>query len=156
MTKVEKDVKEIIEKIINDIGYELYDVIYEKEGKDNYLRIFIDKEDGIDLNDCEAVNNAINDILDEKDPIKSQYFLEVSSPGLERRIRDDKHLEANIDKEIEVHTFKKYEDKKELKGTLKSFDENQIELEIEEDNKIIKIDKKDIANMKTIFNWEEI
>ena len=70
MTKVEKDVKEIIEKIINDIGYELYDVIYEKEGKDNYLRIFIDKEDGIDLNDCEAVNNAINDILDEKDPIK--------------------------------------------------------------------------------------
>ena len=155
MTKVEKDVKEIIEKIINDIGYELYDVIYEKEGKDNYLRIFIDKEDGIDLNDCEAVNNAINDILDEKDPIKSQYFLEVSSQGLERRIRDDKHLEANIDNEIEVHTFKKYEDKKELKGTLKSFDENQIELEIEE-NKIIKIDKKDIASMKTIFNWEEI
>ena len=60
-----------------------------------------------------------------------------------------------MDKEIEVHTFKKYEDKKELKGTLKSFDENQIELEIEE-NKIIKIDKKDIASMKTIFNWEEI
>lgn len=107
MTNIEKSVKQVIEPIINNLGYRIYDVIYEKEGKDNYLRIFIDKDGIIDLNDCETVNNAINDILDEKDLIKNQYMLEVSSPGLERRIRDDKQLDENINKLIEVHTYVK-------------------------------------------------
>ena len=79
----------------------------EVEGKDYYLRIVIDKPEGIDINDCETVNNAINDILDEADYIKEQYFLEVSSPGLERVLRKDKHLKQNIGNNIEVKLFKK-------------------------------------------------
>lgn len=107
MTNIEKSVKQVVEPIINNLGYKVYDVIYEKEGQDNYLRIFIDKDGTIDLNDCEAVNNAITDVLDEKDLIKNQYMLEVSSPGLERRIRDDEQLKANINNLIEIHTYKK-------------------------------------------------
>ena len=82
-SKVEKRLKPIIE----NLNYELYDVQYVKEGKDYYLRIIIDKDGTIDINDCEIVNNAITDILDEEDYIKEQYYLEVSSPGLERVLR---------------------------------------------------------------------
>lgn len=150
MTKIEENVKKLLEPIINNLDYNVYDVIYEKEGKDNYLRIFIDNENGvIDLNDCEKVNNAINDILDEKDLIKSSYMLEVSSPGLERRIRSDEHLKMAISKEIEVHTFKPIENSKIIKGILNSFDDNTIEV----DNK--KIVKNNIASMKTVYNWED-
>ena len=70
MTTLEKKVEELVKPIIENLGYSLYDVIYQKEGKDNYLRIFIDKKEGICLNDCELVNNSITDILDEKDYIK--------------------------------------------------------------------------------------
>ena len=76
---IESKVEKLLEDIIKNLGYELYDVRYEKEGKDYYLRIIIDKLEGININDCETVNNAINDILDEADYIKEQYFLEVSS-----------------------------------------------------------------------------
>ena len=76
---IETKVQNLLEKIIENLGYELYDVRYEKEGKDYYLRIIIDKPEGIDINDCEKVNNEINDILDKADYIKEQYFLEVSS-----------------------------------------------------------------------------
>lgn len=150
MTKIEENVKTLLEPIINNLGYKVYDIIYEKEGKDNHLRIFIDKENGvIDLNDCETVNNAINDILDEKDLIKSSYMLEVSSPGLERRIRSDEHLEMNISKEVEVHTFKPIENSKIIKGILNSFDDNTIEVDS------LRIDKSNIASMKTVYNWED-
>lgn len=150
MTKIEENVKKLLEPIINNLGYKVYDIIYEKEGKDNYLRIFIDKENSIiDLNDCEKVNNAINDILDEKDLIKSSYMLEVSSPGLERRIRSDEHLEMAISKEVEVHTFKPIENSKIIKGILNSFDDNTIEVDS------LRIDKSNIASMKTVYNWED-
>ena len=92
ISNIETKVENLLQNIIENIGYELYDVQYVKEGKDFYLRIVIDKEDGIDLNDCEKVNDAINDILDEADYIKDQYFLEVSSPGLERTLRKDRRF----------------------------------------------------------------
>ena len=88
MSKIEKNVEELINPIVTNLGYKLYDVIYEKEAKDYYLRIFIDNENGISLEDCEKVNNAITEILDEKDYIKDQYFLEVSSPGIERILKN--------------------------------------------------------------------
>lgn len=153
MTKIEENVKTLIEPIINEIGYKLYDVIYEKEGKDNYLRIFIDSDKKtIDLNDCETVNNSITDLLDEKDLIKSSYMLEVSSPGLERRIRSDEQLQMALKKEIEVHTFKSIDNSKNIKvikGILNSFDVGTINV----DNNII--DKKNIASIKTVYNWED-
>lgn len=79
LTNIEKKVESLIINEIEKLGYELYDVEYVKEGKDYYLRIYIDSEKGISLDDCEKVNNAINDLLDSADYIKEQYFLEVSS-----------------------------------------------------------------------------
>ena len=92
MANIEEKVEKLVKEPIEKIGYKLYDVEYSKEGKDYFLRIFIDKDNGIDLNDCEKVNDAISDILDEANYIKEQYFLEVSSPGIERILRKDKHL----------------------------------------------------------------
>ena len=100
--KVEKKLKPIIE----NLGYSLYDVLYEKEGKDYYLRIIIDKQGTIDIKDCEIVNDAINDVLDEEDYIKKQYYLEVSSPGLERVLRKKEHFLKQIGNEIMVKLFK--------------------------------------------------
>ena len=107
MSNIEEKVEKLVKKPIEDLGYSLYDVQYVKEGKDYYLRIFIEKPNGsIDLNDCEKVNDGINDLLDKADYIKEQYFLEVSSTGLEKVLRRDEHLEQSIGKEVEVKLFK--------------------------------------------------
>ena len=154
MTSIETNVIKILEPIINNLGYEVYDVIYEKEGKDNYLRIFIDNGKQITLEDCEKVNNAITDILDEKDLIKSQYFLEVSSPGLERRIRTDKQLEMFKNEKVEIHLFKAVEKQKIITGILKDYDQEKIVLQVDENE--ISVDKTNISKMKNVYNWEEI
>ena len=148
---IEKRVEELLKPIIEKLNYDLYDVIYEKEGKHYYLRIFIDKPEGIDINDCEKVNNEINDILDEADYIKEQYFLEVSSPGLERLLRKEKHFQSQIGNEISVKLFKPINKQKELIGTLVEY--NKDELTIKVSDETIKINSKDIAVTKTIFNW---
>ena len=107
MSNIEEKVENLVKKQIEDLGYSLYDVQYVKEGQDYYLRIFIEKPNGsIDLNDCEKVNDGINDLLDKADYIKEQYFLEVSSTGLEKVLRRDEHLEQNIGKDVEVKLFK--------------------------------------------------
>ena len=152
MSKIEEKVESRIKDKIEHIGYELYDVEYVKEGKDYYLRIFIDSPNGIDLNDCEKVNNEINDLLDEADYIKEAYFLEVSSPGVERVLKKDKHLEANIGTEVNVKLFKKDDSgKKEYKGILKNFDKEKIILKVEGKN--IEIERKNISQIKTVYNW---
>lgn len=148
---IESKVQNLLEPIIQNLGYELYDVLYIKEGKDYYLRIVIDKESGIDINDCEKVNDAINDVLDEADYIKDQYFLEVSSPGVERLLRKEKHFEKQIGNKISVKLFKAIENQKEIVGILKSY--NQDELIIEQENKEMRIEVKDIAIAKTVFDW---
>ena len=133
MAKIEERVEELIKDKIENIGYSLYDVEYAKEGPNYYLRIFIDNEKGIDLNDCEKVNDAITDILDEENYIKEQYFLEISSPGIERVLRKDKHLEQNVGKQIKVKLFKKDEKgNKEYEGNLKEFNEQIITINQEE------------------------
>ncbi len=153
MTSLETNVLKTLKPIINNLGYEVYDVIYEKEGKDNYLRIFIDNKKQITLEDCEKVNDSITDILDEVNLIKSQYFLEVSSPGLERRIRTDEHLNMFINEKIEVHLFKALEKQKIITGILKSYDKEKIVMQV--DDKEISIDKTNISKMKNVYNWEE-
>lgn len=150
MASIEEKVTKLLEPVIQNIGYELYDVEYAKEGKNYFLRIFIDNEKGIDLNDCEKVNNSITDILDEANYIKEQYFLEVSSPGIERTLKKDKHLKQNIGKIVNVKLFKKDEKgNKEYQGILKSFTESEIILEND-----IQIERKNISQMKTVYNWE--
>lgn len=148
---IEKKIQDLVEEKINKLGYELYDVEYVKEGKDYYLRIYIDNKTGISLEDCEKVNNAITDTLDEADYIKEQYFLEISSCGLERILRKDKHLVANRGKEIEIKLFKTFDGKKQYRGILNSFDEDSIIIDIENLQK--RIPRKEIAQIKTIYEW---
>lgn len=151
MAKIEEKVEQLVKDPIEKLGYSLYDVEYVKEGTEYYLRIYIDKESGIDLNDCEKVSNEINEILDKADYIKEQYYLEVSSPGIERKLRKDKHLEQNISKNVEIKLFKKDNNgKKEYTGKLKAF--NQEEIIIETDKEIT-IERKNIAQIKTIYEW---
>ena len=151
MAKIEEKVEQLVKDPIEKLGYSLYDVEYVKEGPEYYLRIYIDKESGIDLNDCEKVSNEINEILDKADYIKEQYYLEVSSPGIERKLRKDKHLEQNISRNVEIKLFKKDNNgKKEYTGKLKAF--NQEEIIIETDKEIT-IERKNIAQIKTIYEW---
>ena len=152
MAKIEEKVEELIKDKIENIGYSLYDVEYAKEGPNYYLRVYIDSPNGIDLNDCEKVSNEINDVLDEANYIKEQYFLEVSSPGIERILRKDSHLEQNIGNQVEVKLFKKDENgNKSYIGELKEFDEDTITVEAIEE---VKIERKNIAQIKTIYDWD--
>ena len=110
MANIEEKVENLVKDKIESLGYSIYDVQHVKEGQEYYLRIFIEKENGsIDLNDCEKVNDAINDLLDSADYIKDQYFLEVSSTGLEKILRKDKHLQDNIGNQIQIKLFKPIE-----------------------------------------------
>lgn len=149
MSKIEEKVEQLVKEPIETLGYSLYDVEYAKEGPNYYLRICIDSPKGIDLNDCEKVSNQINEILDKEDYIKEQYFLEVSSPGIERILRKDKHLEQNIGKEVEVKLFKKdVNGNKNYQGILAKFDSETITIK-----ENIEIERKNIAQIKTVYNW---
>lgn len=177
MANIEKKVEDLILNTIESLGYELYDVIYEKEAQDYYLRIFIDSPNGISLNDCEKVNDSINDMLDEANYIKDQYFLEVSSPGVERLLRKDKHLQANIGKEVVCNLYhpiviekekleeanlqkNKKKSKKELslkqiEGVLQNFDENKLVIQVFNDGteESLEIERKNIATIKLKYHW---
>lgn len=153
MASIEERVEKLVQPTIEKIGYNLYDVEYAKEEKNYFLRIFIDKPEGIDLEDCEKVSNEINGLLDEADYIKEQYFLEVSSPGIERILKKDRHLAQNKGKEIQVKLFQKDKNgKKEYQGELKEFTEEAIIITIE-DMEDRKIERKNIAQIKTIYHW---
>lgn len=154
MANIEEKVEVLVKNKIEKLGYDLYDVEFAKEGPNYFLRIYIDKSDGIDLEDCEKVNNEIIDDLDEADYIKEQYFLEVSSPGIERILRKDRHLEKNLGSEVIVKLFKKDENsKKEYQGFLKKFDDQILEIELENKEEV-QISRKNIAQIKTVYNWE--
>ena len=151
MANIEEKVEKLLEPKIQEIGYELYDVEYAKEGKNYFLRIIIDKPEGIDLNDCEKVNNEITDMLDEANYIKEQYFLEVSSPGIERVIRKEKHLKQNIGQEVQVKLFRKdLNGKKEYQGKLLDYTSENITIQTSEEK--INIERKNISQIKTIYN----
>lgn len=129
--------------IVAAAGVLVYDVEYVKEGTDWYLRIYIDKPSGVNINDCETVSRALSDVLDREDFIEDAYILEVSSPGLGRTLKKDKHLQASLGEEVEVKTYKPIEKNKEFTGILKDYDKESITLEIEGEPK--KFARTDIA-----------
>lgn len=147
MASIEERVENLLKDKIENLGYELYDVLYLKEGRNYILRIVIDKEKGIDLNDCETVNNEITDLLDEADYIKEQYFLEVSSPGIERVLRKDWQLNKYLGEEVEIRLFKKDEyGQKEYIAKLIEVTEEYLRIQNREEE--IKIDRKNISLVK--------
>ena len=121
---------------------------YLKEGKDYFLRITIDKPGGVMIEDCEKVNQAIDEILDTADMIKTSYFLEVSSPGIERILRKPWHFEKQIGNKIQLKLFKSVNQQKNLEGILRAFQEDRVELQIEDE--CIEIEKKNIAIAKVV------
>ena len=128
---------------------------YVKEGSEWYLRCYIDKEEGVSINDCEAVSRALSDELDRTDFIDDAYILEVSSPGLGRTLKKDKHLRKSLLEEVEVKTYKPIMGKKEFTGILKAFDEDTVTLgaALKEGIEDIIFDRKDIAVIKLTLDF---
>ena len=149
MAKIEEKVETLVKEKIEKIGYELYDVLFVKEGPNKILRIVIDSPKGISLEDCEKVNNEIKETIDEANPIEEQYFLEISSPGIERLLRKDWQLKKFKGEKVNIKLFKKDENgKKEYTGILGDITENTLDVDIGEN---VKIDRKVISQVKTVY-----
>ena len=116
----------LLQPIVAACGVEIYDVEYVKEGSDYYLRAYIDKPEGVSIVDCENVSRALSDALDREDFIPDAYILEVSSPGLGRTLKKDRHLAYSIGQDVELKLYKPLEGTKEYAGVLKAFDEKNI------------------------------
>ncbi len=142
-----KTVWEIAEPIANGLGYELWDVRFEKEGADWFLRVFIDKEDGISINDCVDMSHAIDKPLDEADPIEQSYCLEVSSPGIERDLKRDTHFEKCEGQKIMVKLIRPVDGEREFKGILGKYENGIFELCLE-DGRTLMINKKETSYVK--------
>lgn len=132
-------------------GVSVYDVEYVKEGSDHYLRAYIDKPGGVTIQDCETVSRALSDALDEKDPIPDSYFLEVSSPGLGRMLKKDRHLEAALGQRIEVKRYKAIDGRKEFSGILESFDGETLTLSDGEDK--YRFERSDLAYVRLALDF---
>lgn len=140
---------ELCEPIVKGFGLSLWDVRYVKEGADWYLRVFIDKEEGIDITDCEKVSRAINEPLDELDPIENAYCLEVCSPGIERELVRDEHFEQYINADIMVKMRRPLEGiGKDFKGVLKAYDDGMVTIADHSGENEVTISKKDAAWIK--------
>ncbi|NLP47484.1 MAG: ribosome maturation factor RimP [Clostridiales bacterium] len=140
-------VREIVEPIASDLGLSIWDVRYFKEGADWYLRVYIDKEGGVSLDDCVDMSRAIDQPLDEADPIKGSYCLEVSSPGVERQLKRDEHFTAMLGKPVKIKLIRPFEGKREFKGTLKAYDKGLVKL-VDDEGLEMEFDKKDASSVK--------
>lgn len=147
--------EELLAPIAERNHVEIYDVEYVKEGSDWYLRCYIDKEEGVSIDDCEAVSRMLSDRLDEEDFIDDAYILEVSSPGLGRQLKKDKHLAKSLLKEVDLKTYKPVNGAKEFTGVLKAFDENTITIGTGSQEKIedIVFNRKEIAAIKLTLDF---
>lgn len=134
---------EMVKPISDELNYEIYHVEYVKENGEYYLRIYIEKEGGITLSDCEALSRRVSDLMDEKDPIPEAYFLEVSSPGLNRTLFTETHYKRFVGREVMVKLTKAIEGKKSIKGILKEVNEENI---IVEADTLISIPKEKVKS----------
>lgn len=147
---VENCTEELLAPIAEENGVEIYDVEYLKEGSDWYLRAYIDKPEGVNIQDCENVSRALSDKLDEVDFIDDAYILEVSSPGLGRTLKKDKHLEKSLGEEVELRLYKPRDKQKEFTGILKSFDADSVIIETEEEKVFA---RSEIALIRLAFDF---
>lgn len=134
---------EMVKPIADELNYQIYHIEYVKENGEYYLRIYIEKEGRITLSDCEALSRRVSDVMDEKDPIADPYFLEVSSPGLNRTIFTEEHYKRFIGREVMVRFTKAIDGKKNAKGILKEVNEDNI---IVEADTLISIPKEKIKS----------
>ena len=125
------EIYEMVNHIAEELNYDIYHIEYVKENGEFYLRIYIEKDGGITLSDCEALSRRVSDLMDEKDPIKDPYFLEVSSPGLNRTLFTENHYKRFIGREVMVRFTKSIDGKKNVKGILKEVNDDSIVVEAE-------------------------
>ncbi len=146
----EERTEKILHPIVEKFAVEIYDVEYVKEGRDYYLRVYIDKPEGVNILDCENVSRELSDVLDREDFIPDAYILEVSSPGLGRALKKDRHLEKSLGEMVEIKTYKPIDKQKEFAGILKAYDDAQIT--IEEEGSLRVFERADIALIKLALN----
>lgn len=154
MSKKEEYVKrteEYLLPIVEKRGFELYDVEFEKEGNDFYLRAYIEKPGGITINDCVDVSREMNEILDREDYIKEQYIFEVSSPGLDRPLKKDKDFQRNIGKNVDIKTYKAFDKQKEFTGVLSAFDKDTVTITFEDGD--FTFQRKDISLIRLTIDF---
>ncbi len=145
-------VEELISKTIEENNFELVDVEYVKEGKEWYLRIYIDCEKGVSLDDCELISRKVGDILDEKDIINSSYILEVSSPGIERPLKKEKDFIRFKGSKAIVKTFAAIDGQKLFEGIIKEYKDGLLTLLVEGEKEVnIEFDKIASANLTIDF-----
>lgn len=150
MASIVERVTPLCQRVADELGYFIWDVDYVKEGTEWFLRIEIDKDEGIDIEDCEKYSRAIDPLLDEESYIEGAYRLEVSSPGIERVIKNDFHLSKCIGEVVEIKLFAAIEGCKVARGTLFSFDNESVVLKDESE---IIIPRKNIAKMHIYFEF---
>jgi ribosome maturation factor RimP len=149
---IAETVRELIEPTVKELGYEIWDIDYSKIGTDQHLEITIDSEKGIDIDDCERVHRAIEPIIDNADPIDSFYYLDVSSPGLERVIRTPEHFKSCEGTVISLKLFAALDGKKSIVGTLSEYDAELDEIKItEESGEEHVIGRKQISKANVYF-----
>ncbi|MBQ8634164.1 MAG: ribosome maturation factor RimP [Lachnospiraceae bacterium] len=148
----ERKTEQLLTPILEENNFELYDVEFVKEAGTFYLRAFIDKEGGININDCELVSRRLSDLLDEKDFIPDAYILEVSSPGLGRALKKDKHFEKSIGEEVEIKLFKAIDKQKDFTGYLESFNDEVIVISDEAENEI-EFERSNIASVRLVVHF---
>ncbi len=149
---IKETVREAIEPTVLELGYRIWDVTYQKIGADFHLEITIDSDNGINIEDCERVHRAIDPILDEADPIEGFYYLEVSSPGIERELRSDEHIMRCIGERVEAKLFAPVDGRRAIIGELSEYSDGKVTL-TEGDAKIT-LDRKDISRLTTVFSFD--
>lgn len=143
--------EQLLQPIAEANGVNIYDVEYVKEGSDYYLRAYIDKPEGVNIQDCENVSRRLSDELDREDFIKDAYILEVSSPGLGRILKKDKHLQASIGQDVEIKLFKPVDKCREFSGVLEGFDAEQVT--IRNGDTAITLKRTDIAVIRLAIDF---
>ncbi|MBO4983695.1 MAG: ribosome maturation factor RimP [Clostridia bacterium] len=140
----------IAQKIADELGYMVWDVDYVKEGTEWFLRIDIDKDGGVNIEDCEKYSRAIDPVLDEENPIEEAYTLQISSPGVEREIKNDFHLEHCIGQTVQVRLYAPLNGFKEYVGELVSYNDEIVVLDVDE---AVEIPRKAIGKMNIYFEF---
>lgn len=151
MKNIKGKVAEVATEICQDLGYELVDVEFKKGAKHNLISIFIYKEDGIGLDDCESVSRKIDEILDKDEDLTDPYYLEVSSPGLDRPIKTKDDYRRNLGKEVEVKLYAPIDGKKQFEGFLTSYDDESVLIKMEDGEMTFK--QKDISMMRQVIKF---
>ena len=148
----ETKAESLILPILEAEGLTLWDMEYVREGSNMILRAYIDKEGGVDINDCEKVSRAFSDALDNADFIPDAYIMEVSSPGIDRVLKKDRHLQQYIGTDVELHTYKPVDGYKEFVGSLKEFDDKELTITVE-DEETLTFDRKNISRIRLYIEW---